>query len=345
MDKAVKKKLTIKELSYTANLEKYLQYDKLVIDVKKNESLLWLAKNAKIYYNIYQKLLNHNYMLYMHTGRKSYFIKRHLLKHIWQRTDLIQCGELFYTIEDSLPEKKNRLAPNRLVIVFFSYPEEEEYYSPNIGVRCFTKNVPSLPQHLVKNTKIMRIMDANLSHGSCYMNTKNYPTFESDVQTAIEEVMKKYKVNKEDVVLYGNGTGALYHALLGDYKCVCIDPIINIKEYDRSINDSHFYRNGDVEDLVPKLKQLVKKCQQKKVIIGFPHIIFNNEFYFQSTNKKIIDLVPIFDTAMKEHRDIVPNSIVEQMTSINELLLASKNLEKMSKDLYLIILNNNLNFE
>lgn len=348
MKEVTKKTLTIKELTYTTTLKKYLKYDKLVIDVKKGVSFLWLAKNETMYYNIYRELINNNYMFYMQAGQKSYFIKRHLVAQLWQRKDLIQCGELFYTIEDSLPEKKNRLAPNRLVIIFSSMPEEKEYYSPNIGVRCFTKNFPSLPQHVVKNTKIMRMMDVNLSHGSHYINTKNYPNFESDVQKAIKEVMECYEINQEDVVMYGElkgGTGALYHALLGDYKCVCVAPIINQKEYNQLINDEHFFKQAPIEDITSKLEQLMKKCHRKKIIISSSYIPLDHGFYSQSTNEKIIDIVPIVDLAIKEHKDVVIHSVSEQVTLINELLLASKNLEKMTKDLYQIILDNYLHFE
>ena len=50
-------------------------------------------------------------------------------------------------------------------------------------------------------------MDLNLSHGSHYINTDNYPNFENDVQESIINVMSQYNIHKDDVVLYGGSKG------------------------------------------------------------------------------------------------------------------------------------------
>lgn len=326
----------------------HFEYEKIAINLKSPKNIILLSRNEKRFYDLYLKMLSNDYMFYMHSKESSYFIKRKLLSTIWQRTDLIQYGELFYSLEEIAAEKVNRLAPRRLVVIFSSMPAEKDYFSPNIGVRCFTKNFPSITKHLLKNTRVMRIMDANLSHGSHYINTPNYPNFEDDVQGAIKRVMETYEIDKEDVVFYGGskgGTGALYHSVLGDYKSVSVDQIISLKEYNELNSDSHFLKKFREVSLEKTLIEMANQegMSNNKVIIGSPYVPFNYTLYSKlgSDNIKLLNL---FDSNIKTHSEVSKNSVVEQVTEINNLLLSSKNLKKMNEELYEIVVENFSNF-
>lgn len=74
----------------------------------------------------------------------------------------------------------------------------------------------------------MRIMDFNLSIGSYYVNTINYPTMEDDVQQSIVDVIDKLSIEKEDVVLYGGSKGGrvlYFTVLVGITKVLLLIPL------------------------------------------------------------------------------------------------------------------------
>lgn len=308
-------------------------YEKIVVDLKDKRNILELSKNNYKVYEIYKELISHDFMFYFHSGNKSYFIKRKLIKNIWKRNDLVQYGDLFYTIEKPLENRTNSWSPLRLIVMFSSMTDDE-YYSPNIGLRCFTKNFPSIQKSIVKNTMIMRIMDLNLSHGSHYINTDNYPNFENDVQESIINVMSQYNIHKDDVVLYGGskgGTGALYHSLLGDYNSISIDPIISLLEYNEMMKDSHYLKGLRKESILEDLKELSRKdLDYGKIIIGSPAIPFNYRLFSQLKNDNI-KIQDIFDESIKSHPDISLSCISEQVTYLNNYFLNSNNYKKQMK--------------
>ncbi|MEX5913733.1 accessory Sec system protein Asp2 [Staphylococcus ureilyticus] len=88
-----------------------------------------------------------------------------------------------------------------------------------------------MERSLVKNVYTMRIMDLNVSHGSHYISTSNFPDYEKNIQLSILNLIEKLNIKKENVVLYGGskgGTGALYHGAALDLKTLAVDPIVNI---------------------------------------------------------------------------------------------------------------------
>ncbi len=302
--------------------------DKIVVTTFSEKNLLELATQDKIFHKQYVQLIENDYMLYMHTKSSSYFIKRSKIYTIWQRKDLIQYNDLFYTIEK--PVKENVCAPTRLVVVFSSLPVSANYYSPNIATRCFATDFAELSKQTIKNTIIMRIMDLNLSHGSYYLNTVNYPTFEQDIQEAIQLIIGEHQINAEDVVLYGSckgGTGALYHSYLGNYKTVSVCPTIHLVGGSAESLDSSLFEKLKSDSILTSLKKQKNKADKEKIIIGSPIDFSDYEKYHDvlSKNTKIIN---IFDPLIKQQSDISENSSIEQITFINQLLLESENLKK-----------------
>lgn len=301
---------------------------KVVVKTFSNKNILELARETQPILDMYKEILAHDYVLYMHVGQSSYFIRRQDVHSIWQRKDLIQYGDLFYSLHAVPAEKENKLAPKRLVVIFSPMPGKDEYHSANIAHRCFTPSFLSIQKHLVKNTLVMRIMDLNLSYGSHYVNTFNYTNMEDDIQGAIRFVVESNHVDSDDVVLYGGskgGTGALYHSMLGDYNSVTVDPIISTEQYNQE-NDLHFLRDFRKKSLLNDLKRLAnQETTRRRIIFGCPLISFNYNLYTQIPSDSI-EIRNVFDSAVHKHADISRNTIIEQTTCINELLLTSKNL-------------------
>ncbi|WP_056975901.1 XcbB/CpsF family capsular polysaccharide biosynthesis protein [Lacticaseibacillus sharpeae] len=162
--------------------------EKIVINTGTSDNILKLSRTDASANKAYREMLAHDYVLYMHSNEKSFFIKRTLVSTLWERKDLIQFGDTFYTLMDVPENKVNRLAPKRLVVIFSSMPSAKDYLSDKIAPRMFVQNYPSLWKQVVKNTMILRIMDLNLSYGSYYMNAGSYNTFEDDVQGIIAKV-------------------------------------------------------------------------------------------------------------------------------------------------------------
>lgn len=296
--------------------------DKIVVKTASNKNLLQLARNDAESHQVYVNLLDHDFVLYMHKNEQSFFIKRELVSTIWQRKDLIQKGMTFYKVED--PIKTNKLAPNRMVVIFSSMPPAKDYYSDNVASRMFVRNYPSMQKHLLKNTYILRIMDLNRSSGSYYLNAGHCQTLENDVQSIIADVCHEYTIPNENVVLYGaskGGTGALYHSILGDYHAVVVDPIFSITNYNQD-NDIHYLKNVLPEKLLPKFEDALEefKPNRKKVILGTSKVLVNYSWYSKIQNKAV-EVVNLQDEAMVDHVRVSPNCTPEQITYINAFLM------------------------
>ncbi|EIA19285.1 XcbB/CpsF family capsular polysaccharide biosynthesis protein [Listeria fleischmannii] len=331
---------TNKDIEFTDIYNFQCEYGrkKLVIKTFSDKNILELSRETQPILEMYKAILAHDYVLYMHAGQSSYFIRRKDVHTIWQRKDLIQHGALFYSLEKIPPEKENKLAPKRLVVIFSPMPAKENYYSANIAHRCFTTSFASMQKHLVKNTIIMRIMDLNLSYGSHYINTFNYMEMESDVQSAIQFVMQSNHIVKEDVVLYGGskgGTGALYHSFLGDFNSVTVDPIISTEQYNQE-NDLHYLRDFRKRSILNDLMALSnKETSTKKIIFGYPLVSFNYNLYNQLSSNSV-EIHNVFDSSVHKHADISRHTVIEQITWINKLLLSSNNLHKIEEQLHVL---------
>ncbi len=325
----------ILRIAYKKKIRDY-NYDRIIVDLKNSKNIIALSIENEIVYNLYKNLLSNDFMFYYHQGTKSYFIKRQLVGRIWKRQDLTSFGELFYTVEEPPQKRKNLVAPLRLVVVFSGIGDGDDYFNPNIGIRCFIKNYPTIQNVVLKNTMVMRIMDLNLSHGSHYINTDNYPQFEDDVQGAIKAVIERYDISKEDIVLYGankGGTGALYHSILGDYKSLSVEPIISTLELKNLLRDSFFLKDLRKDSILDDLLILDKQeFQYEKMIIGSPVIPFNYDMYAQLKNENL-NVIDVFDDAITQEGNVYRETIAEQTAIINNLLLESNEYRNKVQEL------------
>lgn len=296
--------------------------DKIIIRTNSELNLLELAMDNTNFYDLYTSLLKHDYMLYFHVMEKSYFIKRKLIYQVWHRRDLLRASETFYTLEK--PSGVRSGQSNKLVVVFSSMPHEDNSISSNIAERCIFHNYPSLVKHLLPNTYVIRIMDCNLTCGSYYLNTSNYPDFERDVQNIIRTVAYNLSVASDDIVLFGiskGGTGALYHSILGNYHALVVDPLFSLSKYIIE-GDSHFTQQYFPEKLTSLFKKQKNHSQVQltKVIIGVPSVQENYCEYIQ-LKESWLRVIDIYDKDITEHGQIGSHTMIEQVTYINGMLL------------------------
>ncbi|UQW81257.1 accessory Sec system protein Asp2 [Staphylococcus edaphicus] len=247
----------------------YVGYDYEILNTKivevvlnTSENIIELARKNTDIYNLYKILLLNDYILYYHNDGTSKLYKRSYIKELWKRKDLHQYNNNFYTLDAPKDKKLNSADENiKLLVIFTCMPPMDVYDNYLMTNRMFPKFFDGIERSIVKNVYIMRIMDLNCSHGSHYINTVNNPNFENDIIGSIKSVQSKLNIKNDDVVLYGaskGGTGSLYYASKLDYKCLAVDPIISLEEY--NLKDEHFLKDLRKEDITEDINNYLS-CQ------------------------------------------------------------------------------------
>lgn len=307
-------------ISYTNIIDFNPDYskDKIVVKTFQNDNLLILAQKFKNTYLMYKELLTNDYILYFHNNEQSFFCKRPLFKYLWKRKDLIQEGSLFFTLDDQPENKQTSVQEKKLLVIFSCMPPTEKYSSHSSADRNFVPFFPLMARNLVKDVLIMRIMDLNLSHGSHYISTPNYPEMEEDVQNAIKKVAMNHGIISDNIVLYGSskgGAGALYHGTLMDYKLLAVDPIISLEEYNKN-GDYHFLEHLRRVDLTNDINNNLEKCTKRKFIICNKNVTFNYQ-KIKGLNPAKVTVVSVKDEKVLYHHQIAKNTVPEQLAILN----------------------------
>lgn len=204
---------------------------RILIDTESKLNYIEMARKSTEIHEKYKDLLKNDYILYFHQGTISKFYKRAYVEELFQRKDLIKSNDIFYTLDKPIDRKVNNEVPKKLLVIFTCMPNSSDYDSSLMPKRMFPKFFNGIERSLVKNVYTMRIMDLNVSHGSHYISTSNFPDYEKNIQLSILNLIEKLNIKKENVVLYGGskgGTGALYHGAALDLKTLAVDPIVNI---------------------------------------------------------------------------------------------------------------------
>ncbi|OEK52092.1 hypothetical protein ASS95_11030 [Staphylococcus equorum] len=295
---------------------------KIWINTGSSENLIKKARKERTAYLKYKELLSNDYILYQHKDNISKFYKRESFKDIFLRKDLYRKNGVFYTLEKPEGRKVNPKTSKKLIVIFTSMPDKEHYDSSLVQHRMFPKFFDGIQRNLLKNVYIMRIMDLNVSHGSHYIKTINYPNYEIDIRDAIIELSQQLNIKKDNIVFYGvskGGAGSIYHGSALDFKTLAVDPIVNIGG-DLENNDRRFLKNLRKDDLVPCINEnLENSSKRKKVIICSENV----PLYFAQTNRitgENISIINLKDDNIKIHPDVSRNSVPEQLMILNMLL-------------------------
>lgn len=296
---------------------------RILIDTGSDKNIIELTKKSENAYNKYKSLLKEDYIHYFHDKGISKFYKREFVVELFKRKDLIKNKGIFYTLDAPIGRKVNENIPRKLLVIFSCMPPTEHYYSSLCPHRMFPKFFNGIERSLVKNVHTMRIMDLNCSHGSHYINTVNYKTYEKEIQESILKVVSELNINKKDVVLYGGskgGTASIYHGSALDLKFLSVDPILDLTEYNELHNDQHFLKDIREVNLVKTINESLNYCNSKeKYVIGSSQILFNFE-HIDKLDKNKITLFNMTDPMITSHPEVSRNSVPEQLMILNKLL-------------------------
>lgn len=306
--------------------------DKIAVNTFTNKSILELSESYDEIAETLKKYIDHDFILYMHLGTKSYFIKRKLVSKIWQRKDLHQIGDLFYTIDNPKGDRINSMVPQRMIVNFSSLPAFQALTSANIARRALVKLPLNYIKGLLKNVIVVNVMDLNKIYGSSYLNTDNYLSFETDVQEMIKEVSEVYNVLKEDIVLFGvhkGGTAALYHSLLGDYKSLSVDPFLTSKDCRMSFPYSLYdILPSGFSKIMTQLSQKEKNYEFEKFVLSSALLPENFALVNKIKEMKKVNVSYLYDNNFQEVDDVPNMSLNAQLTILNNFWLKSKNKRK-----------------
>ncbi|WP_026908961.1 XcbB/CpsF family capsular polysaccharide biosynthesis protein [Paucisalibacillus globulus] len=300
---------------------KFNNQKRILFDTGSGLNIIQMARKDEKVYKVYKSLLENDYIHYFHEKHISKLYKREYVHELFQRKDLIKENGVFYTLDKPVGRKVNQSAPKRLLVLFTCMPDNKKFDSYLMPNRMFPKFFDGIEKNLVKNVYTMRIMDLNCSHGSHYVNTTNYQSYEKDIQNAILKVISDLAIRKENVVLYGaskGGTGSLYHSSVLDLKSLAVDPILHLGYYN-SQSDFHFLKNLRKEDLTNDINENLNNCSNdQKYIICSRHVKFNYEqaLKINIDKTKMIDMV---DDMITAHPEVSRNSVPEQLMILNML--------------------------
>ncbi|MBO1209489.1 XcbB/CpsF family capsular polysaccharide biosynthesis protein [Mammaliicoccus sciuri] len=285
-------------------------------------NLIRIARKDKQAYHLYKELLKNDYVLYKHENGISKLYKRKYVNELFKRKDLIRFKDVYYTLDYPKDRKVNEYIPKKLLVIFTCMPPQKDYDSYLMPKRMFTKFFDGIERNLVKNVYTMRIMDLNVSHGSHYINTINYNTFEDEIQNAIIKVKNELNIDDENIIFYGvskGGTGALYHGSSMDIKTLAVDPILNIGG-PLEDNDRRFLKDLRTEDLVPYINNYLNKSNnQVKYLICSERV----PLYFQQDQRIEQDKIKLYnkiDDFITSHPEVSRNTVPEQIMILNILL-------------------------
>ncbi|GBG94544.1 hypothetical protein LFYK43_10030 [Ligilactobacillus salitolerans] len=290
--------------------------NKIRVNMHSDSNMLQLSVDNEFVKKEFKKLLAHDYILGEHINGVSYFQKRKTFA--LPNPELKTFEDLKYTIQDSVEQRSYR--SKKLVVLFAHFSASNE---ATISKRMYFNIWQNIQKELVKDTMVLRIMDFNLSHGSGYINTVNFPDYEDQVQNLISFIMADQKIDKKNVVFWGSskgGTGAFYHALLGDYKAVVVDPILDESWYIENKNDNHFMDGLRTTDLIPKINKIINDSnfENKKFVVTNSHFSFNYNSLQRVTKSDFISKVDIDMPNAYNHLQVVGyNSKVQSVTLLN----------------------------
>lgn len=233
---------------------------------------------------------------------------------------------IHYNIE--LPIENEQYLSNKLIVFFMP---ADRMISTQAKLRMFG-NSPweSLASSIAKNTYILRIADSNLISGSYYQNTINFPNYETSIQQLIQNTAYKYNISSGNIVMYGNsrgGTGALYHGLLGNYKVVAIDPVIDRRAWVEVKDVQHMFDLVDY-NFSPKINRLLEETtlSPDKIKVLCSDTAFITYPFVKQLNLSKINLlnlnltIPHVVDPFTSHAALIGKTVPLQLSLINQFL-------------------------
>lgn len=207
-------------------------------------NLVKLARTSSEARELITTLANNGFYTYMAKDNVTRFVSEKSLDRLW--VSLVSKEFLRHPngIVYSFSKAAGHEIPKRLLVVFSSI--SGTINTPSL-MRYFEQNFKSIQKYIPSDTAVLRIADLGGVVGAFYLNTTHLPNNVDNIQQVIQDVRTEHGIAHESVVLYGaskGGTGALFHAVKGHYRCVAVDPIVDDEHYILRYNDAHFTGNG-----------------------------------------------------------------------------------------------------
>lgn len=296
--------------------------DRILVKTNSKSNLLELSRKNQSIKMKYKKLLANDFVLYFHKDGISRFIKRTLVNNVLDKNKYINDDGIFYSLHEPFGLKINEKTEKKLLVIFSKMPGSNLYDSPKLPHRMLPAFFEGIERNLVKNVYIMRIMDLNVSHGSHYVNTINFPDYEEKIQKAINNIKDKLSISRKNVVFYGvsrGGAGSLLHGSAMDVKTLAVDPIVNIGG-NMYANDRRLLKGLRQEDLIPTINFNSKSNKQstKFVICSENSKTYYNEII--RLNSDFFNILNMKDDNITTHPEVSQNTVPEQLMLLNILL-------------------------
>ena len=214
-----------------------------------------------------KEIYNHGYIYFYKKGNIHIFLKQEKIKKYWKNYKKLGI-EKYKNIYLREIKKVNKV--KKIVFVFACFPDRKYVYHPSLQYRFFGPNFRNIITDTGENTLVVVIYDVAYQLGTFYTNTKVYPTIEKNIKNLINSYIKKYNVEKEDILLFGGsraGTAAVNIAVPNDYNFFITDPIHYLKgstDGDRS----EFYDGHFIDNHVMKVKDTNNYKGQGYMILG-----------------------------------------------------------------------------
>ena len=190
-------------------------------------------------------------------------------------------------------------------------------------MRYFEQNFASVSKYVPHDTAILRIADLGGICGAFYLDTTFLPNNAENIQIAINRVRNELNLGTDSVVLYGaskGGTGALYHAVKGHYRCVAVDPIVADEHYITSYGDLHFTETGafprSKENVFTELVSELDNLPSPLAATRWSVILSDRSPQHKYLSRTLVDrtdrLFSFFESrhpAIKDHPDVGPNTV------------------------------------
>lgn len=225
-------------------------------------NLVKLARTNDSDRRLITTLANNGFYTYMTKDNATRFVSDKSLGKLWKslvtKEFIRHPNGVVYSYSPALGQPT---APKRLLVVFSSI--SGNINTPSL-MRYFEQNFKSIQKFIPSDTAVLRIADLGGVVGAFYLNTTHLPNNASNVQQVIEDVRREHGIGHGSVVLYGaskGGTGALFHAVQGHYRCVAVDPIVDDQHYIEHYNDAHFTGN----QVFPEPKKLVFERMMREI--------------------------------------------------------------------------------
>jgi hypothetical protein len=285
-------------------------------------NLYGLARQNTIVKNFVTTLANNGLYLTGSKGGVSTFHKfisaSSFSKHV-KRDGILHHKSILYTLEEPI----YRSSKNRLIVVFSSAAGLT--YNADIATRNFFVNFKSIQKYIPTNTYVLRIADIGGVVGSFYLNNNFNGEVENDTQSLISTIAEKLNIHHNDIVLFGpskGGVGSLYHALLGGFKCVSVDPVVTGEYYFKNHDDKHFVGGifpMEREDSFLALLEKAKLTKNINIICSEQSPIYGEILQIFGGYLSSINIFNVMHPKIRGHADLGVNAMNILTLLINNL--------------------------